>query len=225
MLRVSCCVIAVGVALVAHPAAARAQRDWTASAIVGRVEHRLDLGRGASVGGAQSTVDRATGTLVGGMVGLTSGNWLEVEAHALGGGLDGATPGLGRDMGELGVRASVLAFPWLAFQAGAFSRGFEMSEGTQRWSGLATGAEGRLTFSGGTVRGIVRATVLPAVSVTRLGRPDLAVATAAGLEMRRGFLHGALLYSLERYDFPAAAGAGRRLEQLGMVTGRLGVRF
>ena len=210
------------------PLAAHAQRSWSAGAIVGRAEHRVDLGRGVSAGdaaGGESSVDRASGTVVGGMVEVAQYSWLEVQAHALGGRLDAATPGLGRDMGEVGVRASVLAFPWLAFQAGALSRRFDMSEGSQRWTALAAGAEARLDFSGGGVRGVVRATVLPAVSATGLERPDLAVATGAGLEMRRRFLTGSVMYSLERYDFPRSVTAGRRLEQLGMITGKLGVRF
>ncbi|HKG95192.1 MAG TPA: hypothetical protein VKA84_24960 [Gemmatimonadaceae bacterium] len=217
---------ALAAALAAAPASAHAQRVWTASAVVGRAEHRVDLGRAGTIVGVDSPVERSSGTVVGGSVDLGATPWLEVEAHALGGRLEAPTSGLGRDMGEVGVRASVLAFPWLVFQAGALSRGFQMTEGRQHWSALATGAEARLDLSGGRVRGIVRASVLPAVSVSGdLDRPDLAVATAAGLEMHRGFFAGAVMYSLERYDFPSSVDAGRRLEQLGMITAKLGVRF
>src|SRR5207247_9400533 len=72
-------------------------------------------------------------------------------------------------------------------------------------------------------RGVVRAGLLPVVSVNGLPRPDVALTAAAGIEYRSGVVTGGLFYGLERYDFPDR-GAGRRLEQVSTLTIRFGAR-
>ncbi|HLZ46807.1 MAG TPA: hypothetical protein VKQ05_14120, partial [Gemmatimonadales bacterium] len=93
----------------------------------------------------------------------------------------------------------------------------------QRWTSVAIGAETGLDFATSPVRGVLRGSLLPVVSVSGLPRPDVALTTAVGIEYRGGSVTGALYYGLERYDFPNV-GAGRRLEQVSTLTVRFTVQ-
>jgi len=93
----------------------------------------------------------------------------------------------------------------------------------QRWTMVEAAAEARFDFTTNAVRGVVRAGLLPVVSVNGLPRPDVALTAAAGIEYRSGVVTGGLFYGLERYDFPDR-GAGRRLEQVSTLTIRFGAR-
>ena len=200
-------------AVLATPAAA--QRQYTAAFTGARVEHRVDAGSG---------IERSAGTLVGGRIGTTV-SWLELDGHALGGRLTTRSPvGDDRTVGELGLEASALPLPWLAFTLGATGRSYTTPLARQRWIAMSTGIEARVQMLDGAVRGSARMALMPAVSVSGLDAPDFAAESGVDIAYHSRLVTAQLGYSLERYDFPEVGGA-RRLEQLGQLTASIGIRF
>src|SRR5438094_812366 len=141
----------------------------------------------------------------------------EAARRDVGGRLIGSTGVLDRDVGELGVEASVVTVPWLALQAGAARRAYSTKLGRQTWTLVGLGAQARMAFAGDAIHSVWRAALLPAVSASGLRGPDTAFRAATGLEYRVRTTTLCVEYSLERYDFPAEAGV-RRLEQVSAVT-------
>jgi hypothetical protein len=194
----------------------RAQLSARGTGLVAVAEHRVDAGSG---------VERASGMLIGGEGTLFLGARTEIFVHAAGGKLTASSANADdRDLGEVEVRAAVVPVPWLAFHAGLSSREYSTALVRQRWTALRFGGEARLAFVGSNVTGMLRAEVLPSVSVSGQENPSRAFAAAAGLEWRAGLLAVGLRYELERYDFPAVAGVARR-EQLSMLTAHVGLRL
>jgi hypothetical protein len=194
----------------------RAQLAVQGSGLVAMAEHRVDAGRG---------VEQASGTLVGLEGRLFVGTHVEVLAHFAGGNLTADSAGADdRDLGEAALRASVLTVPWLALHAGISVRSYGTRLVRQRWTALHVGGEARLAFVGGGVTGVLRAELLPSVSVSGLEHPNRAFTAGAGLEWRAGFVTLGLRYDLERYDFPRVAGFERK-EQLSMLTAHVGLRL
>ena len=201
----------------AAAAATPGARPWEASAIVGRMEHRVDAGFG---------VGTSTGSVYGLAVHAARWQLAELDAHVLGGTLEADE--LARDdrkMGEVAVRASVVPMPWLALVAGATVRGYESTPVTQRWTVIGAGAELRLGFADDRVRTIVRSSLLPKVAVSGSTDPDVGVASAAGVRLDLRRLHASLEYALERYLFPAEPGGADRREQLAGLQVRLGASW
>jgi len=203
-------------------AAAPAQAQWRleGGASVGRGEHRVDSGFG---------VVTASGTLLGARIqarGLD--DLLEVGIHASGGQLtaqESSVERVDRTLGEIGADASLLAMPWLALQGTATIRGYDMVPAVQRWTTFGAGAELRLDFAGGAVRGLARMALLPHVAASGMPAPDFGVASGAGVQATRGRLTAGLDYALERYTFaPDAAGVTRH-EQLSRLVLRLAGRW
>jgi hypothetical protein len=207
-------VIAGAIFSVGGAAPAAAQRALAVAPLVSLAEHRVDAGFG---------LERSLGPILGGVATLRSGPRFALAVRALGGSLFGSKGVLDRDVGELGVEASVVTAPWLAFQAGAARRAYSTKLGRQTWNMVGLGATARAAFAGDAIHGVWRAALLPVVSVSGLRTPDVAYRAAAGLEYRVRTATLGVEYSLERYDFPAQAGV-RRLEQLAGVTLRLDVR-
>ncbi len=207
----------VGVTLGAGAAAA--QQRAAAAASVSLMEHRVDLGAG-------SGVQRAFGPVAGVQGTFRATPWLEVSAGARVGHLSPKTAyAEARDVGEVGFGASVLASPSLAFTGALQVRSYTGTLGTQRWTSLSLGAEERLEFIGGSLHAVFRGAFLPLVSVSGgVASPSVAVSAGSGLELTRGRWSGAVLYTLERYDFPERDSA-RRLEQLSGLTIRVGLRL
>src|SRR5204862_6681260 len=85
---------------------------------------RVDAGLG---------IGHSLGPIRGGVATLRFGSRLTLAARALGGSLFGSTGVLDRDVGELGVEASVVTAPWLAFQARAVRRAYSTKLGRQTW--------------------------------------------------------------------------------------------
>jgi len=207
-------VIAGAIFSVGGAAPAAAQRALVVAPLASLAEHRVDAGFG---------LERSLGPILGGVATLRSGPRFALAVRALGGRLFGSKGVLDRDVGELGVEASVVTAPWLAFQAGAARRAYATKLGRQTWNMVGLGATARTAFAGDAIHGVWRAALLPVVSVSGLRNPDVAYRTAAGLEYRVRTATLGVEYSLERYDFPAQAGVRRR-EQLAAVTLRLDVR-
>jgi len=207
--------VIAGAAILGGGAPAGAQRALTVAPLVSLAEHRVDAGFG---------VERSLGPIVGGVGTLRFVRRLEVEVRAVGGRLIGSTGVLDRDVGELGVEASVLTLPWLALQAGAARRAYSTKLGRQTWTLVSLGGTARMAFAGDAIHSVWRAALLPAVSASGLRDPDVAFRAATGLEYRVRTTILMVEYSLERYDFPAEAGV-RRLEQLSALTLRLELRL
>jgi hypothetical protein len=186
-----------------------AQVGLRAAGLAALAEHRVDAGRG---------VEQSSGTLLGLEGTVRLGSRLELFVHAAGGQIKADSAAADdRDVAEAEVRASVTTVPWLALHAGVSGRTFTTALARQRWVALRFGGELRLAFVGGGVTGILRAEILPAVSVSGLERPNRAYAAGAGLEYRFGAIAVGLRYALERFEFPIVAGVARA-EQLSSLT-------
>jgi hypothetical protein len=180
------------------------------------VEHRVDAGNG---------VEQASGTLYGAEGTLFLGSRVEIFVRGAGGKLTADSAGAeNRDVAEGTIRASVLTVPWLALHAGITARSYRTPLVRQRWTVLRFGGEARLGFLGDDITGVLRAEILPSVSVSGLERPNRAFAAGAGVEWRLGAVSLGVQYDLERYDFPLVAGAERR-EQYSTLIVHAGLRL
>jgi len=197
------------------PAAGVGQIAASGTTLVSFVEHRVDIGYG---------VEKSSGPLLGAEGAVDLWSRLALRIRAAGGSLSTQAVGAqDRDLGELGIQASVVAVGWLALRGGATWRTYSTAIARQRWTTVELGAEARLDFATSPVRGVLRAGLLPVVSVEGLPGPDVALTAAAGIEYSARSVTGGLFYGLERYDFPDQ-GTGRRLEQVSTLTLRLSVR-
>ncbi len=197
------------------PAAGVGQIAASGTTLVSFVEHRVDIGYG---------VEKSSGPLLGAEGAVALWSRLAVGIRAAGGSLSTQAVGAqDRDLGELGIQASVVAVGWLALRGGATWRTYSTAIARQRWTTVELGAEARLDFATSPVRAVLRAGLLPVVSVEGLPGPDVALTAAAGIEYSARSVTGGLFYGLERYDFPDQ-GTGRRLEQVSTLTLRLSVR-
>ena len=196
-------------------ASARAAAQWTVrgTGVVVVMRHRVDAGYG---------IEPSSGVGVGTELVVGKGDRLAVRLLTLTGSLDADGPGaVDRDVAEVGAEVEVLALPWLAAQAGVRRRTYSTVLARQRWTTVHVGAEARLPFTETGVSGIVRGALLPRVSVNGLDQPNLAFAVASGMEYRRGRASVAVLYSVERYRFPAGARPSRR-EQIAALALKAG---
>ena len=191
-----------------------AQLAVQASGIATLSEHRVNAGSG---------VEQASGTLLGGEGRLFIGSRVEIFMHAAAGKLTAdSTAADNRDVAEAEVRASVLTVPWLALHAGVSSRSYTTTLVRQRWTALRFGGEARFAFVRGGVTGVLRAEILPSVSVSGLEKPNRAFAAGAGFDWNISLVTMGVRYELERYDFPLTAGVERR-EQLSTLTAHVGL--
>jgi len=192
----------LALALVTTAAPAAAQWTVRGSGVVSVMRHRVDAGYG---------VEPSRGVGVGAELVVGKGDRLALRLLTLSGSLDAAGPGaIDRDIADVGAEVDVVALPWLAAQAGVRRRTYSTVLARQRWTTLHVGAEARLPFTQTGVSGIVRGAVLPGVWVNGLDQPDLAFTVASGMEYRHGRASVAVLYSVERYRFPAGAQPSRR---------------
>jgi hypothetical protein len=197
----------VGLALVAWPAAAQ---RLSLAGTLSFAEHRVDAGFG---------VERTAGLIGGAVLGGRLGS-LDLQAQVRSGRLQ-LRSGTGTDleMAEIGLGASWWLRPWIALRGAALVRGYSADVGRQRWRMAELGAELRVPFAANRARGIVRGGWRPAVTVSGLSRPNTAFVAAAGTEYDVNRLSFAILYELERYDFPPPPQGGmKRFEQLSALT-------
>jgi hypothetical protein len=195
----------VGLALVAWPAAAQ---RLSLAGTLSFAEHRVDAGFG---------VERTAGLIGGAVLGGRLGS-LDLQAQVRSGRLQ-LRSGTGTDleMAEIGLGASWWLRPWIALRGAALVRGYSADVGRQRWRMAELGAELRVPFAANRARGIVRGGWRPAVTVSGLSRPSTAFVAAAGTEYDVSRFSFAILYELERYDFPPQGGM-KRFEQLSALT-------
>lgn len=202
--------------LAVTPGVMPAQVALHGRAEIGRVEHRVRDG---------GLVEASSGPVLGGMLGLALGSRFEVWGQASGGRLAADSPdGEDRHFAEVQLLGGARLRPWLILQAGAIVRSYSNQLARQRWTTLRLGAEAHIPLALEGVRGVLRGQWMPAVSVSGLPRPDVALAASAGVEWCGSRVSLGALYTLERYDFPAS-GATRRLEELSSLQFRGTMRF
>lgn len=195
---------------------APAQIAVSGSGVLGAVEHRVVAGFGLE--GTSGTVFGAGGT-------VSAGSHFELAAAAVSGTLTANTSAASDQTYAAGeLRAALIPEPWLALSAGVSVQGFDSPVARQHWTIGRVGAELRFPFVVGGLTGMVRAELLPAVSVSALDKPRRAYAAATGLTWAGGPLTASLSYTLERYDF-APTGGVQRHEQLSTLTARIGLRL
>jgi hypothetical protein len=203
--------------LLAAPAAAGAQVQWTTSGVLMVVSDEV------SFGGLPN--QRETGVAVGADVVAVPMRFTEFHAQISAGHLNADTPSTdSRGWTDIQLGGSVFATSWLAFQLGADARGYSTTIGDQRWLSLSAGAEARAPLFDNAAQAVFRASFLPLVGVSNHSNPDFAVSAATGLRFQRKKLTGAVLFSLERYSFPGTA-LGAHAEQVAMLSLQLGVHF
>ena len=205
-------VVAAAVALVSRTAAA--QRPVVPFATGAIVEQRVKL---------DGDVERVRGALWGAGATVLINDWLSVRGRVASGTLSARTTGAeSRSLAEGELTAILIPDRWIALDAGPLVRTMETSIARQRWIELRTGAELGLDIIEG-LRGTIRVSLAPSVAVSGHRAPDLAIGAGTGLEYTDGRLRAGLVYSLDRYDFPAEDGSSR-LEQRSMLLARVGWR-
>jgi hypothetical protein len=208
--------IAAALAAVTAVTPVAAQLAVRGTGVLSVVEHRVDAGSG---------VEQTSGMLYGAEGTLFLGSRIEIQVRGAAGKLTADSAlAVDRDVAEGTVKASVLTVPWLALHAGLTARTYTTPLVRQRWTVLRFGGEARLGFVGDDITGVLRAEILPSVTVSGLERPNRAFAAGAGLEWRLGAILLGVNYDLERYDFPLIAGFERR-EQYSTLTVHAGLRL
>jgi hypothetical protein len=185
----------------------------TGSAVLGMLDHRVDIGDG---------VERTSGPVFGIQLDASRGSELSLALRALGGTLDARSRRAeARDVGEIQADARLHVLPWLDARAGATVRSFTSPLARQRWTQLALGTDTRIAMLDGRIEGTAGAALLPYVRVSGHDSPRLAIAASMGLRYSNRRLDVGLAYALERYDFAEATGV-RRLEDNSSLVLRAG---
>lgn len=198
--------VVLGLALPAVPGAAQ---RLSMAATLSFVEHRVDAGFG---------LERTTGLVGGVAADARLGTRVELQGHLASGTLRlRSAGGTDLDVAEVGVGASWWVRSWIAARGSMTVRGYSADIARQRWSIMSLGAELRIPLAAGRIHGIVRGAWLPLVRVNGLSRPSTALAASAGTEYAVSRWSLAIVYELERYDFPPQ-GVMARFEQLSALT-------
>jgi hypothetical protein len=201
----------LGLALSAGPSAAQ----WLSLAgTLSFVEHRVDAGFG---------LERTAGLVAGVAADVRVGTRVDLLGTLRSGTLRlRSAEGTDLDVAEIGVGASWWVRPWIAAQGSMTVRGYSADIARQRWGIMRLGAELHIPLAAGRIQGIARGAWLPLVWVNGLSRPSTAVAASVGTEYGGSRWSLAMVYELERYDFPPQ-GLMARFEQLSALT--LQVRY
>ena len=195
---------------------AHAQRRITSFATGAVIDHRVN---------ATGDLERVTGAVWG--AGLTVGmsEWLGLQARIGSGSLSARTPDAeGRSYSEADFGLLLTPDRWIALDVQTVMRTMETPLARQRWVELRAGTEVGLDLIEGVLRGTMRLSIAPWVSVSGHPSPDLSIGAGTGLQYTAGRLAAGLSYSLDRYDFPAAGGS-QRIEQRSALTARIGWRL
>jgi hypothetical protein len=207
--------VVAAVSLVLFATRASAQHDITPFATGAIIEHRVR---------AFGEVDRVAGAVWGAGAAVSMSDWLSLRGRLASGNLSARTPSAEtRSLSEGEITVILTPDRWIALDAGMSVRTMTTTLASQRWIELRTGGEVGLDIIDGLVRGTIRLSIAPSVSVSGQPSPDLALGGGTGLDYVDGRLSASLRYALDRYDFPAAGGS-RRLEQRSMLLARVGWR-
>lgn len=201
-------------AIAASPVAA--QRTIVPFGTGAIVEHRVSM---------TGDVERVVGAVWGAGATLMTSDWLGARGRVAGGNLSARTDDAeARTFSEAELALVLTPDRWVSLDVGPVVRTMSTPLARQRWVELRAGSELGADLIDGVLRGTIRLSIAPWVSVTGHPTPDLAVGGGTGLHYAAGRLAASLAYSLDRYDFPVAGGA-RRLEQYSSLTARIGWRL
>ncbi len=193
----------------------RTRRTITPFATGGVVEHRVNV---------TGDVERVAGAVWGAGVRVGMSDWLGLQGRIASGNLGARTPDAeSRALSEAELIVILTPDRWISVDAGTTVRTMETPLVRQRWVEMRAGSEIGVDLIDGVLRGNVRLSISPWVSVSGQPSPDLAIGAGSGLQYTSRRLIADLTYSLDRYDFPAGAEA-RRLEQRSALTARIGWR-
>jgi hypothetical protein len=193
-----------------------AQVTVTPSIFVAYVEHQDDIGYGNELTG---------GPVLGLAVDVAPTRWTDVVVSGYQGSLSPATPNVdGRRLADLELSGSIFATPVLALQVGLRAQTYTTPLARQQWLSMLVGGEYAPVILDGVGRAVLRLGLLPVVTVSGLPNPTFGATGSAGFEFLRGPVTGSVLFSLERYNFPAANGIARS-EQIELLSLNLGVRL
>ena len=211
-------------ALLAFSACARTPRPGTTTGLMQSLRVAASTGRADHVVAVGDAPVSAQGTTLGFAAALAPRQWIELHVRSAGGSLTASEdPRANHELAEAEAGLSALLLPWLAATVSAEGRSYSGALTTQRWKALRTGAEARLDLANGA-RAVIRASAFPKVTVDGLPSPNLAIGGGTGIELRRRRLFASLVYSIDRFDFPAGSG-GKRVEQLSSLMLQAGWRF
>lgn len=209
-------IFGAGLAIAMHAAPAMAQRSITPFASGAIVEQRVRLG---------GDIERVGGAIWGAGASVVMNDWLSFRGRLASGTLSARTDDAeSRSLAEGEAEVILVPDRWIALDAGFGVRTMETRLARQRWVELRTGAELGIDIIDGTLRGLVRLSLAPSVSVSGQRAPNLALGAGTGLEYSAGRLEASLGYSLDRYDFPLDDSSAR-LEQRSALTARIGWRI
>ena len=207
---------AVAAMFIAGAGPAEAQYTITPFATGAVLDHRVTTGR---------DVERTAGPVWGAGVTVATSEWLGVQGHVASGSLSARTAEAeSRSYSEGGLTIILTPDRWISLDAQTSVRTMETPLARQRWVELRAGGDAGLDLINGVLRGTVRLSIAPWVSVSGHPSPDLAIGAGTGLHYAAGRLGANLIYSLDRYDFPSAGGV-QRLEQRSTLTARIGWRL
>ena len=214
MIARACTIIVASVALMA--ARADAQRRVVPFATGAVLEHRV------TAGGA---VERVSGTIWGAGAAMSPTEWVSIRARIAGGNLSArSVDAESRSLSEGEITLLLTPDRWLSLDLATSVRTMETPLARQRWMEMRAGSEVGLDLVEGVLRGSVRLSIAPWVSVSGHPAPDLAIGAGTGLQYTAGRLVTNLDYTFDRYDFPAGSDV-RRLEQRSALTARIGWRL
>ena len=210
------CSWAIAAMIVVVASGAQAQRSIVPFATGSVVDHRVST---------TGDIERVTGPVWGAGVTLGVSEWLGVQGRLASGNLAARTPDAeSRSYSAADLTVTLTPDRWISLDAQTILRTMETPLARQRWVELRAGSEVGVDLVDGVLRGTMRLSIAPWVSVSGHPSPDLAIGAGTGLRYSAGRLAADLTYSLERYDFPSAAGA-QRLEQRSTLTARMGWRL
>lgn len=183
----------------------------------GIAEHRINQGAG---------LEKTSGAVIGVAADVALGGPMSLRVQLLTGTLtkDTVTVLKDRSLSALRVDGGIQISPWLIVFAGGEARRYQAA-GTERWLMIRAGGEASASLGGGPLHGFTRVVVLPLISIaTNQGSataPSFGIASETGIGLSGRRFSGSVLYAVERYDFPTAAG---RREQFGALFARVSYR-
>src|SRR5262249_35563166 len=124
---------------------------------------------------------------------------------------------------EASAQLKVAVLPWLKLNGGVATRSYASTFANQHWTNLLLGGEAQTALLEGTMHAVLRAQVMPLVTVTGLSSPRLSIGGGTGIRWEHGRFAGTLTYDVERYRFQAINGFART-EQVSSLAVELMVR-
>ncbi len=174
----------------------------------------------------QGVLERSSGVMFGVGAEIVTRGWFRAGVQVATGTLAAQTAA-SRDQTVTDGRVDlgIAAFPWLTLNAGVQSRVYKDISAV-RWVMVRTGGDVHVNLGGTPLTGIASLNLLPVISRGDGNTaPNFGMNTGLGMGFERGRFNASLKYFVERYGFPAQAGAAARQEQFSGLEFRLGILF